>query len=317
MNNHIKEYIESIESHNTQKVVQHVFKKVDVDNIEKCNLIQLEQLIINTKPSSPKEIITTIYILSSYIKWMHERDIIKDDNLYQLIQSLDKEVLWEKCKHTAKKKFISFAQYQDIIKDIATYEEYNALYFELLFACIYSGIYNDDMSVLKNLRGKDINENGIVTLREDDGHVYKIRVSERLARDLIQLSTVDEWIRPNRFGLCYINMKGVYPDSIFKVENRSTNSENSYKFSYYSKLRKISKEYIGYPLLPLQLYVSGIMYRIKGELKKNNLSLEEAFGKNNRNKIVHMIIEKELTRCNNNIEIGNFRELVKGHLDLF
>jgi hypothetical protein len=59
------------------------------------------------------------------------------------------------------------------------------------------------------------------------------------------------------------------------------------------------------------------MHRIKVELEKNNMSLEEAFSDNNRNKMAHLIISKELIRCNSGIELGNFREMVKGHLDSF
>ena len=59
------------------------------------------------------------------------------------------------------------------------------------------------------------------------------------------------------------------------------------------------------------------MYRIKTELERNNIPLEEAFAQNSRNKMAHLIIQKELVRCNSSIEVGNFRELVKGHLDLF
>lgn len=317
MNNYMLEYIDSIESQNTQKVIKHVFKRIEIDNIENCNVIQMEQLILNAKPNSPKDIITMVYILSSYFKWLQEKGIIKNDNAYKIIQSLDKRLLWKKAAPHAKKKFISHEQYKQIVKDIATFEEYNALYFEMLFSCIYHGIYNDDMSALKNLRGSDIQEDGMVTLKEDNGHNYKIKIPERLAKDLRQLSTINEWIRPNRFSLCHVDMKGVYIDSVFKVENRSSNSEDSYKFSYYSKLRKIGKEYVGHTLLPLQLYASGIVHRIKVELDKNHISLEEAFAKNSRNRTAHMIIEKELIRSNSGIEISNFREMVKGHLDSF
>ena len=45
--------------------------------------------------------------------------------------------------------------------------------------------------------------------------------------------------------------------------------------------------------------------------------MEEAFADNSRNRMAHLIIQKELVRCNSGIEIGNFRELVKGHLDSF
>ena len=310
MSKNIERFIDSIESPNSKKVAKFALKNVDED-LENCSQMGLEQIILNKKPNSQKEIITIIYIFSSYAKWLG------NDNLYHALQSLDKKLLWKKAKPQAKKKFINYEEYQRIIKDIATYEEYNALYFELLFTCIYSGIYSEDLSVIKNMRSSDIQDDGMITLREDNDHVYKIKVSERLAKDLKQLASINEWVRPNRFSLCHVEMKGIYSDSVFKVESRSTNSESSYRFSYYSKLRKISKEYVGHSLLPLQLYASGIMHRIKVELEKNNITLEEAFAQNSRNRTAFMIIEKELIRSNGSIEITNFRELVKGHLDLF
>lgn len=318
MVSYVDDYINSIESKNSQKVAQYVFKRIKTeDNIENYSVIQMEQLILDAKPNSAKEITTIAYILSSYSKWLYKNNVVDNDNAYQILQSLDKNLLWRKAKPYARKKFISFEQYKEIIKDIATYEEYNALYFELLFSCIYYGIYSDDLSVLANLRRSDIQEDGTIILREDNGHVYKIKVPEKLAKDLVELSYVGEWVRPNRNGLCHIKMVGVYSDSVFKVENRSSNSDSGYKFSYYSRLRKIAKEYVGYPVLPLQLYVSGVMHRIKIELEKNNIPLEEAFAMNSRNKRAFLIVEKELTRSNSAIEVGNLREMVKSHLDAF
>ena len=314
--NNVERFIESIEVPNTLKVIKFVLKDVDV-NIENYSLMELEQFILDLKPNSPKTIITITYVLGMYAKWLQEQKIVEDDNLYQMIQSLDKKLLWKKAKPNAKKKFISYEQYQMIIKDIATYEEYNALYYELLFSCIWSGMYNDDLSVIKNLRSSNIDDDGVVTLQEDNGHTYKLKIPEKLASDLKQLASINTWQRPNRFGICNVDMRGVYPDSVFKIENRSTASNDSFRFTYYAKLRKIAKEYLEYSLLPLQLYTSGIMHRIKVELQKNNIPLEEAFADNSRHKLAHLIIQKELIRCNSAIEVGNFRELVKGHLDSF
>lgn len=311
MNNHIKEFIDSAESPNTRKVYKHVFNKINANNFEDYNIIQMEQLIINAKPNSTKDIITMVYVLSSYFGY------IDNDNAKQIIQSLDKKLLWKKCKPNAKKKFMSYEQYKRVIHYIEMYEEFNSLYYTSLFSCVYYGIYNEDLSVIKNLRGSDIEDNGTVTLHEDNGHVYKIKIPERLAKDLKQLSNINIWERKNRFGICKLDMRGINIDSVFKIENRSTASNDSYKFTFYAKLRKIAKEYLEYSLLPLQLYTSGIMHRIKVELDKNNITLEEAFAQNSRNKKAHLIISKELTRCNSGIEIGNFREMVKSHLDSF
>lgn len=312
----IERFINSIESSNSKKVAQYVLKNIN-DNIENYNLMELEQLILDRKPNSPKEIVTVCYILGSYNKWLQEQNIVDNDNLYQLVSSLDKKLLWKKCKPNAKKKFISEKDYQRVIKDIATYEEYNSLYYELLFSCIWNGVYSDDLSVIKNMRKSDIDDNGMITLREDNNHTYKIKIPEKLAMDLKKLADITMWQRPNRYGICNVEMRGVYNDSIFKVEHRSTSSNGSYRFAYYSKLRKIAKEYLEHSLLPLQLYASGIMHRIKIELEKNNITLKEAFSDNNRNRLAYSIISKELIRCNSGTETTNFRELVKGHLESF
>lgn len=311
----INRFIESVEVPNTAKVVKFVLKDVDV-NIENYSIMEMEQFILDLKPSSPKSIITICYVLGLYAKWLQECKIVPDDTMYQMIQSLDKKLLWTKAKPRAKKKFISNEQFEKVIHDISLYEEHNALYYELLFKSIYNGIYSDDLSVIKNLRKSDI-DNSIVMLHEDNGHSYKLKIPEKLSEDLIKLADINTWERKNRFGVCQVNMRGVHKDSIFKIEDRNTSSEGSYRFSYYARLRKIAKEYVEHSLLPLQLYVSGIMYRIKIELTKNDISLEEAFAENSRNKMAHLIISKELLRCNSNMEIGNFRELVKGHLDTF
>lgn len=316
MNGNIERFIESIESSNSKKVAKYALKNVD-DNIENYNLMELEQFILDRRPSSQKEIVTVFYILGSYSKWLQEQNLIDNDNLYQVIQSIDKKLLWKKCKPNAKKKFISNEEYQRTIKDIAMYEEYNALYYELLFGCIWNGVYSEDLSVIKNLRGADINDDGMIMLHEDNGHSYRLKVPEKFAKDLKQLATINVWQRPNRFGICNVEMRGVYPDSVFKVEHRTTASNGSYRFSYYSKLRKIAQNYLEHSLLPLQLFASGLMYRIKTELEKNDISLEEAFADNSRNKMAHLIIQKELIRCNSSIETTNFRELVKGHLESF
>ena len=312
----VDRYIEAIESPNTRKVARYALRNVD-DNIENYSPMEIEQFIIDRKPSSPKEITTVCYMLGSYGKWLKEQGMTDNDNLYQIVSSIDKKLLWKKCSPNAKKKFINNKEYQRVIKDIATYEEYNALYYELLFSCIWNGIYSDDLSVIKNLRSSNIGDDGVVILNEDNGHTYKLRIPEKLASDLKQLSNINTWQRPNRFSVCNVELRGVFSDSCFKVENRTTASEESFKFSYYSKLRKIAKDYLEHSLLPLQLYTSGVMSRIKVELDKNGISLEEAFADNSRNRIAHLVIQKELIRCNSSIEIGNFRELVKGHLSSF
>lgn len=304
-----------LQSKNSAKVAKFVFKKVNED-IVTYDTTKLKDLILQMQPNSHKDIVTFCWGFGAYAKWLYEQNIVGSNGLYEEVQKIDKNELWELAKPNARRKFISNECYHLIIEGIESYEEYNSLYYKTLFSCIYEGIYNDDLSVIKNLRLSDIEDN-IVTLHEDSGYSYKLKISNQLSFDLKQLATIDYWERPNRYGLCQIETRGIYSDSIFKIENRSTASDDSFRFSLYAKLRKIAKSYVGYQLLPLQLYISGLMHRIGYLLQKNNLTVYGAFADNSRNSLAHSLVSAELLRCNNNIKYSNFRDIVKGHIDVF
>lgn len=44
---------------------------------------------------------------------------------------------------------------------------------------------------------------------------------------------------------------------------------------------------------------------------------EDAFANDNRNRLVSQIVADELERCNYKIEVKAFRELIKGHWEVF
>lgn len=309
MSNGFSDFIETFDSLNTTKVVRSL-QALGEFNYEDCTPVDLEQVVLGMNPNSPKGITTILYVLSLYAKFLN------DDRLYNMVQDMDRGALWIMAKPNAPKKFISHSQFQETCKDIDLFEEYNSLYICTLFRCLYEGIYSDDMSVIKNLRSSDVNE-GIVTLREDNGNSYELRISDLLANDLKKLGDINTWSRNNRFGECKIKTTGLYEDSCFKVEVRGGSEEYSYRYTYYRILRKISKDYLGYNLLPLQLYISGIMYRIRLNLNECEISLEKAFAPKNKSRTVNKIIAEELERCNCNTEVRNFREMVKGHLEVF
>lgn len=299
---------------NTKKVVKSVLDDVK-DRVEQYNLNQLERFILDSNPSSPKAITTIYYVLGLYGRWLEEQNLIESE-LSVLVGKIDKKEMWKRAKPTAKNKFISHEKYSEILLDIMRYEEFNSLYYKTLLQSIYDGLYSNDLSVLKNLRGQDIKDE-FVTLTEDDGHTYKINVSFELATDLKELANTCVWERKNRYGLCRVKMRGIQYDSVFKIEDRTTAADDAHRFALYSRLRKISNDYLGYSLLPFHIYISGIMHRIKIDLNQHGLSVEDAFSENNRNLLAHEIISKELIRSNYTSEIGNFREIVKGHLDAF
>lgn len=233
-----------------------------------------------------------------------------------MIRSIDRKSLWLRAKTSASKKFISNFDFQRVCHEIDAHEEHNVLYQNSLFCCIYEGIYCDDMGVIKNLRSSDINGNR-ATIRYNDGSVHELNISAGLANDLLRLGENDLWWRNNRYGAFKVSIKGEHKDSCFKTEDRNGSGEYQGRYSYYRILRKISKEYVGYGLLPLQLYVSGIMHRISLLLNDHGYDIADAFADNNKNRMVNKIISDELHRSNYDIEVRNFREMVKGHIDVF
>lgn len=344
-----KDFVATFDSENSKKVARSL-KQIGEYDYTNCTPIDIQNIILSMKPNSPKAITTIAYMLSLYAKYLD------NDDMYHIARDIDRNVLWAMAKPIAKKKFISHSTFENVYKEVGVYEEYNSFYLQTLFRAVYEGIYCDDMSVLKNLRGSDIEElpdgkfskhesarsilgvrkndyiseheiNELldgkffdfqnVTLREDNGNEYKLAISNRLAEDLKKLAEINIWERKNRFGTCKVKITGLHDDSCFKVEKRKDSSEYSYRYTYYRMLRKISKEYLEYNLLPLQLYVSGIMHRIEERLKEHDIGLEEAFSNNNKNRMVNKIILEELKRCNCDTEVKNFREMVIGHLDVF
>lgn len=302
-------FLKTFDSSNTKKVVNSL-RTIGQHDYSNCSPVDVEQIVLSMKPNSPKAVITICYILGLYAEYL------QDYELYNMVRDIDRNALWLMAKSNAPKKFISHSSFENVYHEIGVYEEYNSFYQQTLFRCLYEGIYNDDMSVIKNLRESDV-KGSVVTLREDNGNSYDIAVSDKLADDLRELGNVDVWERKNRYGTCKIKIIGLHEDSCFKVENRSGSSEYSYRYTYYRILRKIAKEYLEYNLLPLQLYVSGIMYRIRLKLEERDIKFEDAFASQNRDRIVNNIISEELIRCNCDTEVRNFREMVKGHLDVF
>ena len=158
------DFIGAFDSVNTARVAKSLSGIGDHDYSD-VSPIDVEQIILSLKPNSPKAITTIVYIMSLYAKYLDNNE------LYNIVQDIDRNMIWSIAKKSASKKFISFSSYKDVYTNIDMYEDYNSFYIQTLFRCLYEGIYSDDMSVVKNLRASDINNN-IVTLRKDNEDPY-------------------------------------------------------------------------------------------------------------------------------------------------
>ena len=308
MNNSYERFLASLSSPNTAKVARSYKAIAECVQYTEASI---KQTILAMKPRSQKSIITICNIWRRYAEFLGEQQLL------QLLQEIDSRALWQEAKPMAETKFMSHTEYLDACKAIdSQWDLLNPMYYKSLFRCLYEGIYSDDMSVLKNLRASDISDD-VVTLREDNGNTYQIQIPADLADSLLHLP-LEPFLRRNRNAVFPITVSGVYHDSCFKVEHRKGERADAYQFVYYRVLRKITTEYMERKnLLPLQIYISGIMYRICKKLKNHEISLEEAFAEHSRDRLVNQIISEELVRCNCGMEVKNFRQLVKGHLDIF
>ena len=303
------DFIESIESPNTKKVVK-LYNAIGEYDYTNCTFTDIEQVVLSMKPKSPREISSIFFVMKSYAEYL------EDKNMINMIDGVNKKTLWKKAKPLAEQMYISNTEFNVVCNKIRTEEDYNNLYYETLFRSIYEGIYCEDLSVLKNLRASDINGN-IVTLHKDDGFVYDLEISNKLAENLKELSDIHTWERLNRYGSFMINTGGKHHDSCFKVEQRKGYFiDERFKNSLYINLKKMTKKYLDFDLHPLHLYVSGIMYRIGLEFERNGFKLSDVFT-DVYNKQYNDIVKKELKRCNYTASITNFRMLVSSHLDVF
>ncbi len=292
-------------------------KGIQPDKLFEYRYDELEDYIVRLKPTSIPSISTYCYVISVYLKWCSDNGYCSKEQ-YEMVSDIDKGMIWKKVKPHVSKRFITQSQYLQIIDDISKYEELNSLYYKTLYECIYEGVYGEKLTELKELRASNINGTSL-TISHDDGTVSTFEISRSLAQDLIELSNECEWERNHRYGTCKVKLIGKYPDSCFKVEfrNNCTDMEDAYRFFYYGKLRKIAEDYVGYKMLPLHIYQSGIINRICQTLVSKGIKVQDAFSENNRNPAVKQIIDAEINRVGYNISSNDFRFHVNSFLDMF
>lgn len=282
----------------------------DLDTIVKLPKEDIVKVIFEMQPSNIKMITNFTYVFGLYAKYIGDEEAIRK------FLELDRMVIWNQFKKSGlkKKRFISNDEFNDLIFNIEMFEELNSDWYSALFRCIYHGVYSEDLSAIKNLRGSDINtDTGEVHYRDDNGNEYTIIIPLSLAEDLLELSNSNSWTRRNRYGLFEIETQGLFPDSVFKIENR--NDGNNYRYSYFHRIRKISKEYLDITIKPMNLYVSGIMSRLNDTLVKDGYDLEYVFLDHPR--LSHKVLQDELNNSNYGKDTRYFRQMVVGHLEEF
>ena len=314
MNENYQKYMDMITNEHTRKNSKFYFDALDKYNIDVSSdnissLEQLENMFVQLGFNSFNSIISFRTLLKSYSIF------INDKPLFNLIRKIDIYRILELTQGNMKHTYLSQSEFQDVYNAIGAYDEdtfyYNSVYYQSLFWAVYAGIFNDGLSVLKNLRASDIDGNTI-TLRDDNGEEWKLDIPKQLVLDFITLVNDSVWRRRNRNGLCEIHTEGLFYDSIFKVDIRPPNSKYSYSSTYYTMLRRIAVEYLGYTLAPKNLFISGIINRIKEQYGKSDELFVE--GIKTSDPVLVDIFNQEAKRCHYNIAFWNFRQTIMGRI---
>jgi hypothetical protein len=211
----------------------------------------------------------------------------------------------------------------DDTKDIK-YGIDNGLWLETIIDALWQGIFSPDLSALNNLTASDVHGNGIVDVKPNKESPYSIQVTSELAQHLIETSQLMKWFRYP----AAVEIKGDYTDSVFKFERRKEGS-NNYRFTYISRIKKLSEEHLTYSLTPKNIYISGLVSRIVNRVMEYNgfdkYEYEECLKsifefKDKRTVFIPSIkdcIKEELERCNYKSEIHTLRKYISGHLNDF
>ena len=285
----------------------------DFDKVMEISLEELSELLIQMHPTNKRNISYYLNVLRQYARFVENQRFI------EISHGINVNEIWNKYSNSSEKKqkYLSYSEFQSMIFNIQMENIMNVDYYITLLQSIYEGIYSDDFSALKNLRGQNIHKN-IVIVRCDDIEPFELEISNELSDRLKELSALTRWERRNCSGEFTVKIEGDYPDSCFKVENRSNVTDRDYRDCYYRYIRKAVKiTKLGFPLRAKSLYISGIIHRVKEQLENKGMTLEQTFAFRRKWGEDIDIVKNELERVHYPYEYREFAKLVTGYISDF
>lgn len=294
-----------------------------IEQTTDMNTEQIERLIIDTKINS----INAIQMFVSTIRFYNMNSKNGNKDIDKILKQIDRNKLLEECKNNfGIKKYLSYSKFTDLINRIENDQERtmpNCHYNAVLLRAIYGGIYSPNLSALKNLKESsfDFDDDcvyvSLLVENPNGQNTYPvIKVEKKLAEDIISLSKMPLYKR-NRHGDSEIDISKLqYPDGCFKIQSREESPGlNSFRFSYTRRIRLIKENFCSdeFLLKPYDIFISGIVYRIKQRLEKDGFNLKTAFQE--FAPYCREYIASELNASNINLNEYELRRNVLGHLD--
>lgn len=319
MNERLMSFLEKVANENahyglsTRWFAQRIQAICDFDKVMEMSLEELSELLIQVHPTNARNISYYLNVLRQYAGYVGNQKFIETS------QGINTTEVWNKYSSSTerKRRYLSHSEFQSMIFNMQMEDVMNVDYYITLLQSIYEGIYSDDLSALKNLRGQDIRQN-VVIVRCDDTEPFELEISSGLSDRLKELAALTRWERRNRSGEFTVEIEGEYPDSCFKVENRSSVADRNYRDCYYRYIRKaVEITELDFPLRAKNLYISGIMHRVKEQLEAKGMTLEQTFAFKRRWGEDVEIVKNELERVHYPYVYRDFTKLVTGYISDF
>lgn len=314
-----QDFLDKMESENKNiSMIKWCLNRIEavmaIDDILTLDKQGIVDLVIKLNPSSYRTVVNYLNVIRLYNKYAGNMKV------YEIVNSIKRHDVWDMCDKP-KDKYLSYDDFFNWIDEMRSDEKINGnmKYYMALAWAIYEGIYCDDMSVLKNLREKDVFDNYVI-LRKDDGESYRLDISVELATLLKEIGARKVWYRENTRGRYEIPINGAEEDSIFKIEKRRSivsDDNNRYRIVYMNQLRKVTLEYLGNTIRPFYIYISGLMYRIKCKVEEAGFDLNYAFEGCTKYSVTNDIIEEELKRSHYMKNKSALEQTVTGFLNVF
>lgn len=324
LTNLTNEYLEYLKKENVNEATVHTFelvlKKIKTlgfsdEYIYNFSTKKIYSILLGLDIKNVNNFKAVCTPMSSFLKWCVEEKYITQEQ-YEEFYNTDKRKLFMENKKTDM-SLVSYEEYMSIINDIELNDK-NSLYLSTMLMCVYEGIYSGKLYELIKMRREHIDEyTNSIRLFHKDGTNTTLKISPKLADNLIKLSNMNTWTRENKSGDYDIETVGMYDDSIFKIELRGEKNEESFKHCLYRRLRMIGKEYINKKVTPLDIFKSGILYRVDFMAKKDGIELKNYFKDTRTKKEIKLLLEKELKRVYYDMPAITFMTKVKDDIELF
>ena len=319
MNAKVEDFLIKISNENehyglaTKWYAQRIESVCDFDTVMMMSVDKLSELFIKLHPINTKAISSYLNVLKRYAEYTNNQSFV------DISKKINVTAIWNQYSSSAEKtrRYVSNSEFQSILFNLQMDDMMNVDYYVALLQAIYEGIYSDDLTALSNLRGQDIHGN-VVVVRCDGKEPFKLEISHNLATKLKDVADLTRWEKRNRCGEFSIPIEGDYPDSCFKVENRNNIPDRSYRHCYYRYIRKVAElAKLDYRLRAKNLYISGIMHRVKMQLEEKGMTLEQAFAFKRRWGEDVDIVRRELERVHYPYPYAKFTALITGYIDDF